>query len=317
MLNPVGIVDFGRISTDTGHTFDATKEAAPGIAARYYMNRNFYVSDPDAFTVSRQFVQEQKWHGGVRTLALDEAKASIALSAVSGGMFEIGDDLPTLFLDADRMALVQNRELLNIVRYGHAAKPMDLMSYAPEDAMPSVFLLRESGRQAILTVFNWTEKQRRRDFSFSDLGLHLGGHNQVFDVFGSNKTISENQDSISMDLAPHSVEMVKIVDTSMPAAAPAVHTQVPSMASVGKAAELSAQASPDGVPALSYHWEFGDGTGSEGPSVTHTYTHAGSFTIHLVADGTDGVPFDKTFAITVDGEIDPLFTPARNRRFSQ
>lgn len=29
MLNPVGIVDYGRISQDTGHTFDASKEAAP------------------------------------------------------------------------------------------------------------------------------------------------------------------------------------------------------------------------------------------------------------------------------------------------
>ena len=54
MLNPVGYVDYGRISQDTGHTFEASKEAAPGIAARYYMNRNFFVADPDAFTVSTQ-----------------------------------------------------------------------------------------------------------------------------------------------------------------------------------------------------------------------------------------------------------------------
>ena len=54
MLNPVGIVDAGRISVDTGHAFLASREAAPGIAARYYMHRNWFVSDPDAFTVAAQ-----------------------------------------------------------------------------------------------------------------------------------------------------------------------------------------------------------------------------------------------------------------------
>src|ERR1700734_2657438 len=109
MLNPVGYVDYGRISQDTGHSFGASRDAASGIAARYYMNRNFFVADPDAFTVSTQTVDDQSWHGGQRPLTLDEAKVSIALAAVSGGMFEIGDDLPTLGEDADRVALVKSQ----------------------------------------------------------------------------------------------------------------------------------------------------------------------------------------------------------------
>ena len=43
MLNPVGYVDYGRISQDTGHSFGASRDAATGIAARYFMNRNFFV----------------------------------------------------------------------------------------------------------------------------------------------------------------------------------------------------------------------------------------------------------------------------------
>jgi len=39
MLNPVGLVDMGRISADTGHSFERTKNAASGIAARFYMQR--------------------------------------------------------------------------------------------------------------------------------------------------------------------------------------------------------------------------------------------------------------------------------------
>ena len=60
MLNPVGLVDDGRVSQDTGHTFSRSKEAAPGIAARYYMHRNFFINDPDAFTVSRQLLEERE-----------------------------------------------------------------------------------------------------------------------------------------------------------------------------------------------------------------------------------------------------------------
>ncbi len=133
MLNAVGIVDAGRISQDTGHSFDASRDAASGIAARYYMNRNFFVADPDAFTVSTQTVDDQSWHGGQRPLTLDEARVSIALAAVSGGMFEIGDDLPALGAQPERLALVQNKDLLDMVRLGRASMPIDLMTYRDED----------------------------------------------------------------------------------------------------------------------------------------------------------------------------------------
>jgi alpha-galactosidase len=317
MLNPVGIVDTGRISCDTGHSFDASRDAAPGIAARYYMNRNFFVSDPDAFSVSRRAMEGEHDHGGPKQLTLQQAQVAIALAAVSGGMFEIGDDLPTLFLDADRMALVQNRDLLNMVRHGHSAKPLDLMSYAPEDELPSLFLLRESKRQSILAVFNWTEKERKHDLSFSDLFSDpaLAAHNTVSDVFSPGAAIAENQAALSLNVPPHSVRMVKIIDTSIPASAPSASVQAAEKIETGKPAKFSAQSAVDGVPAISYRWDFGDGTGAEGASVTHSYTHTGSFTIHLTAEGIEGVPFEKSFPVSVSGTIDPRFRPELYQRY--
>lgn len=319
MLNPVGMVDTGRISCDTGHSFEASRDAAPGIAARYYMNRNFFISDPDAFSVSRLAIAEQSDHGGPKPLALEEAQVAIALAAVSGGMFEIGDDLPTLFLDADRMALLQNRELLNMARYGHAATPLDLMSYTPEDEMPSVFLLRESKRQSILAVFNWTKKERKRDFSFSELfpGIGLAAHNTVSDVFGSGAVMAENSASLSLSLPPHSVRMVKIGDTSIPASAPLVNVQAPEKIETGKPAAFSGHSATDGVPALSYRWDFGDGTSAEGASVMHSYTHAGSFTIRLKVEGIEGALFEKSFPVSVAGAIDTIFRPERYQRYTE
>ncbi len=314
MLNPVGMVDCGRVSQDTGHTFEASRDAAPGIAARYYMNRNFFVSDPDAFTVSRQTLDEQAWHGGRHPLTLDEARVSIALAAVAGGMFEIGDDLPTLFLDPDRVALVENQTLINIARYGHASIPMDLMSYAPEDEMPSVFILRESRRQTILTVFNWTAKERKHHCKFAELGLRQNGNNQVSEVLGTETPSLQDADSISVTLAPRSVQMLKIVDTSVPAAAPIVSASVPEQAMVGRAVVFSAESDPEGVPALGYHWDFGDGTSSSGSAVSHTFTHPGTFTIHLRADGIEAISFAKEFRVSVTGSLDTRFDPKRISR---
>ncbi len=317
MLNPVGIVDTGRISLDTGHTFDATKDAAAGVAARYYMNRNFYVSDPDAFSVSRQTIAEQEWHGGKLPLTLDEAKASIALSAVSGGMYEIGDDLPTLGMDSERVALVENRDLLNMALLGKASRPLDLMNYAQEDAMPSVFLLQESPRQAILTVFNWTEKPRTHDLSFSKLGFSPNGHYQVFDVFDAGKAASLNQDAIQVAQPAHSARIFKIVDTSVNAEPPSVQETVPGKMEAGKLAAFSAHVKENGVTALSYYWDFGDGTCADGPAVTHAYTRQGIYNVQLTAEGVDGGVFKKTFSVEASGTIDTVFVPVKKQRLAE
>jgi alpha-galactosidase len=323
MLNPVGLVDMGRISCDTGHTFDASRDAAPGIAARYYMNRNYFVADPDAFSVSDQAYAAQQDHGGARTLTLNEAQVAVALAAVSGGMFEIGDDLPTLYLDASRMALLQNRDLLNMVRLGRSAKPLDLMSYEPEDEMPSIFLLKESKRQSILAVFNWTEKERRHDFALADLLSEpgVGENNMVWDVFSEDKlgaagVLSQNEPSISLNLPPHSVQLLKIANTSVPASAPSLTINAEKKIENGKPTTFSAQSAEDSVPAISYRWDFGDGTSGDGASVTHAYTHAGNFTVHLTADGVEGVRFERSFEVTVEGRIDTVFRPELYERYS-
>jgi hypothetical protein len=309
MLNPVGLVDSGRISQDTGHTFESSHDAATGVAARYYMNRNFYVGDPDAFTVSRQTVDEQEWHGGKRPLTLDEARVSIALSAVSGGMFEIGDDLPTLFADADRMALVENRDLINMARLGRASLPVDLMTYAAEDTMPSIFVLHESKRQSIVTVFNWTEKEREHQLQLSDLGLPTGGSIEAVDLFGDKGPFRPDITSVALTLPPRSVRMFKVIDHSIPAAAPQVNAHVPEHASVGQPTAFSAETEANSVPALDYRWDFGDGTSVSGAAVQHTFTHRGDFMIHLIAEGIEGVPFEKTQQVSVSGSFDSTFNP--------
>jgi len=315
MLNPVGLVDTGRISTDTAHSFEGTKTAAPGIAARFYMHRNFFVNDPDAFnTTTGQFFPDRR--GEPHLLSLFAAQASIALSAVSGGMFELGDDMLVLGAQKDRQALVENTDLLNMAKMGRASTPLDLMTYEPQDEQPSIFFLQESPRQAILTVFNWTKTSRSHALKLADLGLPATHTFAAKDVLNQNAQVSLADGSVQFEKQPpESVRVIKLIDSNVAPSAPSFKAQVPSVASAGEVIQLSAQTEASGVPAVEYRWDFGDGTSANGPKVSHAYTRAANFTIRLTAEGVDGVPAVQDFSVKVTGNLSGFPNLSDNRRF--
>jgi hypothetical protein len=328
MLNPVGIVDAGRISQDTGHTFDASRDAASGIAARYYMNRNYFIADPDAFTVSTQTVDDQSWHGGQRPLTMDEAKVSIALAAVSGGMFEIGDDLPTLGASAERLALVRNADLIDMARLGRSSVPMDLMTYSEQDRQPSVFLLKESERQSMLTVFNWSDGDRVRSIDFVALGLKQPAKYRMVEVFGEPagtpiggkpfgrpNCCASSARTLEFTQTPHSVRVLKLIDESVPPAEPRVEIRSAASAKAGDSLIFGAlPASFGAAPVLACHWDFGDGSSSDGMTVTHTFTHAGDYTVRVTATGLGATTSQQALTVPVTGEVSTQFDPARKLR---
>jgi hypothetical protein len=314
MLNPVGIVDTGRISQDTGHTFGASRDAASGIAARYYMNRNFFVADPDAFTVSTQTVDDQSWHGGQRQLSLEEAKVSIALAAVAGGMFELGDDLPTLGASQERLSLVKNADLLDMARLSRSSTPTDLMTYAARDMQPSIFLLKEDNRQSILTIFNWTEGDLKRAINLASLGLKETGNYQITEVFGDQDCCSNSSDTINLVQPAHSVRMLKLIDNAVPVAQLAFEVQSPTAGKAGETLTFSGEALPTEAPVLTYHWDFGDGSATDGTKVYHAYTHAGEYDLHVTATGLDASANSKDVKIKISGNIATRFVPADKKR---
>ncbi len=314
MLTPVGLVDTGRISADTGHSFQRTKNAASGIAARFYMNHNFFVNDPDAFNITDSYLLEDR--RAQTPVSLTGAQASIALSAVSGGMYEIGDDMLVLGSEQDRLALAKNLDLLNIPKVGRASKPLDLMTYEPEDEQPSVFFLKESPRQAILTVFNWTKTSRSHTLKLTDLGLPAEHKFTALDVLNQSMQVTLDGETLRIEnQLPESVRVIKLVDSNVSPSAPSVKAQVPSVAKAGDTIHLSAQTDAGGVPAVGYHWDFGDGNSADGPKVSYTYTRALHFNIRLTVDGVDGVPTVQNFAVEVKGNLRALPKLTDNRRF--
>ena len=314
MLNAVGLVDTGRISTDSAHSFEATKEAASGIAARFYMHRNFFVNDPDAFNTTAQPFPDIPHLPS--SLELSAAQASIALSAVSGGMYEIGDDMLRLGAEKDRLALVRNTDLLSMAKIGRASTPLDLMAYAPDDEQPSIFLLVESRRQAILTIFNWTKTSRSHLFKLAELGLPAEHTFVASDVLNKNAPVALAHGVVRFDnQSAQSVKVIKLIDSTFPPTQPTVKAQVPSTANAGDTLRLSAQTESSSVPAIAYHWDFGDGTSANGPEVSHAYTRAEQFTIRLTVDGLDGVSAVQIFRVKVTGSLRAFPKLVDHRRF--
>lgn len=314
MLNPVGYVDYGRISQDTGHSFGASRDAATGIAARYYMDRNYFVSDPDAFTVSTQRITDQTWHEGREPLTLDEAEVSIALAAVSGGMLEIGDNLPSLQGSPERAGLIENRDLIDMVRLGNASVPEDLLTYADSDRQPSIFFLKESARQSILTVFNWTEHAARHDVALASLGLAPAGTFHITDVLHPQRSTPFSAGVLALELPPHSVRVLKIIDADKPAAIPGITIACPGSSVSGRPVACEATAR-GGQPVLEYQWDFGDGTTSaNGGTAIHTWTEPGTYRIAVAATALDGSPIAQHADIRISGHLSSVFAPAKIRR---
>jgi len=314
MLTPVGLVDTGRVSADTAHSFEGTRTAASGIAARFYMHRNFFLDDPDAFnTVEESFSDHTR---ASASYPLSVAQASIALSAVSGGMYEIGDDMLVMGSQKDRLELVENEDLLNMAKLGRASTPVDLMTYDPEDEQPSIFFLRESPHQAILTVFNWTKSPRSHTLRLADLGLPSDHSFTASDVLNQDAPVPLAGTTVRIEnQAPESVRIIKILDNRVSPSAPTVTANVPSIANVGETVQLLAQSELAEVPAVNYLWDFGDGTGADGPKVSHTYTRAANFTIHLTVQGIDGLPAVQIFSVKAIGNLRAYPSLLDNRRF--
>jgi hypothetical protein len=305
-LSSVGLVDVALIA-DPSHAFSSTKQAGYRVPEHYYMDHNFFVNDPGPVCVQSELTSTAaEENGRPEPVSLEHAQMSIVLSALSpGARFGLGDDLPNLGTEPERLALVTNPDLLQMVKLGRSARPLDLMSYDPQDEQPSIFFLREDARQSMLAVFNWTKQTRSHTLQLADLGLANGHSYNVYDVFNQSRPLMLENDAIHLDnQAAESVILVKILDEAVAPAAPTITAEAPHQAKVLEDVKLSAQTSEDSVPALTYKWDFGDGVTAEGPIQNHTYTKTGSYTVQLKVDGVDDIAAEKNLQITVDGAME-------------
>jgi PKD repeat protein len=90
--------------------------------------------------------------------------------------------------------------------------------------------------------------------------------------------------------------------------APRVFVTRPQKICPGQQVTFDASASKDNTPdALTYHWDFGDGTTAEGTRVTKVYKDSGSYRINLTVDDNQGTPCSSvTKGMIIDVSAPPL-----------
>ncbi|MGO9084888.1 MAG: PKD domain-containing protein [Candidatus Sulfotelmatobacter sp.] len=230
---------------------------------------------------------------------------SIVLAATTGGMFEIGDDLPSLNTDPERLKLLTNKDLLQMVKLGKASRPLDLLDYSPEDLQPSITFLRQDDRQSMLTVFNWTEQPRSHEFSLADLGLSDSDTYKMYDALNDELIPFDGTKIVLSDQKPHSVRLIKIIDESQAPMPPNVKIEGPESGKIDETLAFSVRSTIDGVLPLDCHWNFGDGLIAGGATVKHAYTLAGTYAAKVSVEGLDGIPAEETFSIKVAGYQTP------------
>jgi alpha-galactosidase len=195
----------------------------------------------------------------------------------------------------------------------------DLLSYAPGDQQPSVFLLKENARQAILTVFNWTEQSRPRAINLAQLGLKDPGQYKIVDTFGEEGCCDVSSGTLNLTQKPHSVRIIKLIDNSVPSIPPPFEVRSPTGATAGetlvfRALAFKADSGSPEAPVLASHWDFGDGTSLDGTEVRHAYTTSGEYPVTVTVTGLDSVTNRKTLTVTISGNISTRFDPSQNRR---
>jgi hypothetical protein len=120
------------------------------------------------------------------------------------------------------------------------------------------------------------------------------------------------------DQSARSVRVIKFVNNAVPAKTPTFEVKVGGNTDIGQSAEFHAVLDPAGVPAIGYHWNFGDGTTTDGgDAVQHAYTRKGNFQVALKVDGLDGVEATQRVSVTVGGTLKTTFEVQDNRRYEE
>jgi hypothetical protein len=188
------------------------------------------------------------------------------------------------------------------------------MTYAASDVQPSVFMLKEDNRQSILTVFNWTEGELKRNLRFAELGLKEPGKYQITEVFGDKSCCSPSGDAIDLVQPAHSVRMFKLVEDGIQAEPPAFVVHSAREAKAGETMTFKVEGLANNGPVLSCHWDFGDGSSEDGIKIQHAYTQSGEYTVRVTATGIEAITNSITATVKVSGNIATRFVPANKKR---
>ena len=219
-LASIGPVDSYRQSFDVVFengwpSWPYFEAAARGTSARYFSHGLLFDSDPDHVIVRPP-------------LSMDEARAAASYVALTGGLWLVSEDLASL--GPERMALLRHPELLDILREGHSAVPVDLFEEPSLEMIlspmvvdiaeglgvpiytggrtPRLWRLERSDGSVVLGVFNWDDTAGTTEVRLDRVGLDPNATYRVHEIWKG--TVRDVSGRITLDQPPHSVDLLEI-----------------------------------------------------------------------------------------------------------
>ncbi|HYF49202.1 MAG TPA: PKD domain-containing protein [Planctomycetota bacterium] len=114
---------------------------------------------------------------------------------------------------------------------------------------------------------------------------------------------------------------VSVTRPNLPPVITSTPTATPNPATVGQSVSFSAAASDPNGDALTYAWNFGDGTSASGANVSHAYSAAGTYTASVTVSDPSGATDTASVTVNVTATIawsqGPVGTPPSAGSFSQ
>ncbi len=189
--------------------------AARGTSARYFSHGVLFDSDPDHVIVRPP-------------LSMNEARAAVSYVALTGGLWLVSEDLASL--GRDRMALLRHPEVLDIVRAGRSAVPVDLFEEPSLEMIlspmvvdiaeglgvpiytggrtPRLWKLEMSDDSVVVGVFNWDDTAGTTEVRLDGVGLNPNATYRVREIWKG--TVEEVSGRITLDQPAHSVDLLVI-----------------------------------------------------------------------------------------------------------
>ncbi len=203
------------------YNFSFIKNEARNIANRFFLNYVF-ANDPDTALL--------------RDVPLEEARMNLSSVLMSGKIFALGDDLPSL--PPEKIALIQKIKsfpvfngIKNATPPHILMKPHDMFSNFSEASLsvatllvypetyhvPSIWSLKLSETSAIVGLFNWDDGEKSVNFTLEHAGLEKGQRYSALELWSGNElpSITESYETV---LLPRTVQLIYIhrTDPSSP-----------------------------------------------------------------------------------------------------
>jgi len=194
VCNEIGIArDIGNAGGNWEHMRVETLE----LASKWFMQGKFWLNNPDVLIVA---------DAGE---TLGEARGRVTLLALTGGVVFLGDNLPELEQQPERLRLVH----LCLPSSGQSARPIDLFRIGEAGrGYPRIWHLhaqREWAEWEVVGVFNWSDEPLEETISRQDLGLGRGEY-VVFD-FWAGKPLGRMGRELMVAVEPGNVRCLRVI----------------------------------------------------------------------------------------------------------